>query len=156
MANNAARVGKREVRKALELHGGVVMHVAASFNVSRQTVYNWIAKYQLHDLVRQTRYVMHDIAEDNIYRAAIAGNLDVSMFILRYMPPGAHQERWTSRSELTGKDGAPLGLSADVVRLLEAMGIPLDDVARQFEQMIREEAAAQQSAAAQQKAASER
>lgn len=136
----ASKPSKREVRLALERHGGVIMHVAAAYNVSRTTVYDWIAKYKLQDVVQRSRFVMHDIAEDNVYRAAIRGDLDISKFILLHMPPAAGQMRWTSRSEITGKDGAPL-FAPDVLAILEQFGMTETEAVRQFEQLMREEAA---------------
>lgn len=135
-----ARVGKRSVRKALQEHGGVVAKVAAAFGVSRQTVYTWIAKYDLRGELTTARNLMFDLAADNIYLAVQAGNLDISKFVLTHMPPPAGQERWSNRTELTGADGAPLGLSPDVLEMLRRMGVEPSEVVREFEQMIRQQA----------------
>lgn len=138
-----AKVSKLELRRALAEHGGLVGRVAEAFSVSRQTIYNWIEKYGLRDALSSSRTLMFDLAEDNVFRAVEAGDLDISKFVLTHMPS---TRRWSSRAEVTGADGAPLALPADVVEMLAALGVSPSDVAKQFEAMIREQAAAAKAA----------
>lgn len=127
------------VKRALMEAGGVVQTVAEAFGVTRQTVYNWINEWQLHDVLDRTREAMFTMAEDNIRAAVEAGNLDMSKFVLTHMPV-VSSRRWSNRTELTGADGAPLGLSEDVIKLLAERNLNPSDVVREFEQMIRETA----------------
>jgi transposase-like protein len=131
------RVGKTSVRQALETHGGVISKVAESFNVSRQTVYNWIERYELREVVERTRDMMFDLAQDNILKAVTDGDVDVSKFVLTHMPTA---RRWSSRAELTGANGTPLGLSPDVIELMRRMGVEPSEVVKEFEEMVRQQA----------------
>lgn len=133
-----ARVSRKSVRAALKAHGGIVAQVADSFNVSRQTVYNWIKEYGLRDEMEFARDTMFDIAERNVYIAVQMGDLDMSKFVLTHMP---NASRWSNRQELTGANGAPLGLSPEVIQLMQMLGMEPSDVVRQFEEMVRAEAA---------------
>lgn len=136
-----ARVASRSVRVALEAHGGNISAVARSFNRSRQTVYNWIEEYDLWDDVKFDRDQMFEMAENNLFKAVQAGNIDVSKFVLTHMPT---PKRWSNRTEITGADGeAMFALSPDVMALLKAMGVEPSDAHREFEAIIREQADAQ-------------
>lgn len=129
------------VKRALIEHGGVVQDVAEAFNVTRQTVYTWINQWGLHDVLDETRQSMFTMAEDNILNAVSNGDLDMSKFVLTHMPVKSAR-RWSNRTEVTGADGAPLVLSQDVLKLLAEQNLNPTDVVREFEQMIREQAAA--------------
>lgn len=137
-----ARVSARRVREMIQEHRGILSEVAASFDVSRQTVYNWVKKYGLQDIVADARDSIHDIAEQNIFNAVRTGDLDMSKFVLTHMP--TRKERWSNRTELTGKDGEGLFVSSDVLEMMEALGISKSEVVREFEAMMYEIAAAQQ------------
>jgi hypothetical protein len=134
------KVSRRTLRLALEEHGGVIANVAVAFSVSRQTVYNWVERYQLQDIVATSRNMMFDLATDNVYQAVQDGNLDMSKFVLTHMPPPVGHQRWSNRTEITGADGVPLGLSPDVLKLMERMGVEPSDVVKEFEDMIRQQA----------------
>lgn len=134
-----ARVTKTDLRRALQHHGGVIAKVAEAYAVTRQTVYNWIDRYELRDLVESSRTMMFDLAADNVYQAVEKGDFEASKFVLTHMPTAG---RWSNRTEVTGKDGAPLGMSADVLELMRQMGLEPSDVVRQFEEMVRNQAAA--------------
>src|SRR5262245_50246558 len=54
----APRVSAKSVRLALIEQGGNVSAVAEAFRVARQTVYNWIERYKLRDLVELSRDTM--------------------------------------------------------------------------------------------------
>lgn len=134
-----ARVSARRVREMIQEHRGILSEVAASFDVSRQTVYNWVKKYGLQDIVADARDSIHDIAEQNIFNAVKDGDLDMSKFVLTHMP--TRKERWSNRTELTGKDGEALALSPEVVALMARLNIPLNAVAEELEALIRAQAA---------------
>ena len=50
-----ATVTKTELRQALQHYGGVIAKVAEAYQVTRQTVYNWIDKYHLREMVESSR-----------------------------------------------------------------------------------------------------
>lgn len=133
-----ARVSRKSVREALKAHGGIVAQVAESFDVSRQTVYNWIKEYGLRDEMEFARDTMFDIAERNVYLAVQAGDLDMSKFVLTHMPSST---RWSNRQELTGANGSPLGLPADVIELMRKLNIQPEDLAVHLSELVRAEAA---------------
>lgn len=132
-----ARVSRKSVREALKAHGGIVAQVAESFDVSRQTVYNWIKEYGLRDEMEFARDTMFDIAERNVYLAVQSGDLDMSKFVLTHMPSNT---RWSNRQELTGANGMPLGgLPQDVLEYMGKAGITPDVFMAQFVEMMRAE-----------------
>ena len=131
------KVGKTDLRRALDAHGGVIQQVADAYKVTRQTVYNWIDRYDLRGYVTAARKGMFEVAADNVYEAVMRGDLDSSKFVLTHMPGGS--QRWSSKTEITGKDGEPLVLSADVLAALRAMGIEPSEAVQEFERMIREQ-----------------
>lgn len=133
----ASRRDHKTIRLKLVEFGGNVSAVAEHFNVARQTVYNWIERYNLRDVVEDTRDKMFDTAERNISLAVEAGSLDASKFVLTHMPV-QKERRWSSRQELTGEGGAPLNLSPDVIALLEARGMSLEEIKAEIEAEIRD------------------
>jgi hypothetical protein len=137
-AGKKIRVSSNSVRKALQEHGGVVVRVAEAFRVSRQTVYSWVERYDLWWMLERARESMFDLAQDNIMQAVADGDIDCSKFVLTHMPTA---KRWSSRAEITGKDGSPLGLSADVIELMRRMGVEPSEVVKEFEEMVRVQAA---------------
>lgn len=139
-AGKKIRVSAISVRRSIEEHGGVVAKMAEAFRVSRQTVYTWVDRYGLWPLLERARESMFDLAQDNIMQAVADGDIDCSKFVLTHMPTS---KRWSSRAEITGKDGTPLGLSSDVIELMRRMGVEPSQVVKEFEEMVRQQADAQ-------------
>lgn len=129
---------QKSIRLAFEAHGGNISAVAEQFGVVRQTVYNWIEKYGLRDLVEFQRDKMFDLAERNINLELIKGSFEASKFVLTHFPT---ERRWSSRSEFTGKDGEALFLSAEVREAMQKLGLAESDVVREFEALVLAEAA---------------
>ncbi len=136
-AKRAKKVGKTDLRHALDAYGGIIAQVATHFSVERQTVYNWLDDYDLRDYVNVARRGMFEVAADNVYEAVMRGDLDISKFVLTHMPGGT--ARWSSKTEITGKDGEPLMISPDVRDALREMGIELSEAVREFEEMVRQQ-----------------
>jgi hypothetical protein len=130
-----ARVSRKSVREALAAHGGNITRVADAMNVSRKTVYNWIEQYDLRDDLQVSRDEMRDIAERNVFLAVQSGDLDTSKFVLTHMP--SSQPRWSSRSEVTGADGAAL-IPPDVADAIKQSGLDVREVLVRFVEIIRE------------------
>ena len=132
-----ASVTKTELRMALQTHGGIVARVAKAYDVSRQTVYNWIDKYHLTEMVESSRKLMFDMAADNVFVAVSDGDFEASKFVLTHMPT---PRRWSNRQELTGANGMPLGgLPQDVLDYMGKMNITPDVFMAQFVEMMRSE-----------------
>lgn len=132
-----ASVTKTELRMALQTHGGVIAKVAEAYQVTRQTVYNWIDKYHLRDMVESSRVLMFDMAADNVFVAVEKGDFEASKFVLTHMPT---PRRWSNRQELTGANGMPLGgLPQDVLDYMGKMNITPDVFMAQFVEMMRAE-----------------
>ncbi|MBK9751723.1 MAG: hypothetical protein IPO91_34480 [Chloroflexi bacterium] len=132
-----AKVTKTELRKALEAHGGVIAKVADAYQVTRQTVYNWIDTYHLREMVEASRVLMFDMAADNVFVAVEKGDFEASKFVLTHMPT---PKRWSNRQELTGANGMPLGgLPQDVLEYMGKVGITPDVFMNQFVEMMRAE-----------------
>lgn len=137
-AKRAARHDHTTIRRALIDLGGNVSAVAEHFLVTRQTVYNWIERYGLRDVVAFERSRMFELAERNIYFEVERGSFEASRFVLTHMPNAG--ERWSSRSEVTGKDGEPL-FAPDVMAALAKMGYTEAEIKARFEASIRQMAA---------------
>lgn len=135
-----ATVTKTELRMALQAHGGIIAHVAKAYEVTRQTVYNWIDKYHLRELVESSRTMMFDLAADNVYQAVEKGDFEASKFVLTHMPT---PRRWSNRQELTGANGAPLGLPADVIELMRKLNIQPEELVEHLSELVRAEAQSQ-------------
>lgn len=125
---------KAQLEQALKDHGGVVSRVAKAFGVSRQTIYNRLDHHGLRDQVEAARGYMYDLAVDNVMGALETGDLDISKFVLTHMPNAV---RWSNKTEITGANGVPLGLGADVLEMLRRLGIEPSEVVKQFEEMVR-------------------
>lgn len=127
---SSPRVSAKSVRLALQAHGGNVSAVADAFDVGRQTVYNWIKRYALRDLVELSRDTMFATAEANINLAVQAGDIDASKFVLTHMPT---EGRWSSKTDVSV---SPLGIPPEIKKMLDDMGLAVDDVGTAFNEMI--------------------
>jgi hypothetical protein len=132
------RPGKLELRTALISGGGVVRAIADGYDVSRQTIYDWIEFYDLGDVLIRARTAMFDIAVDNILGAVDKGDLDMSRFVVTHMPT-TERSRWSNRQELTGANGVPLNATPELITLMERLNISGDDLVRELETMLRNE-----------------
>jgi len=132
-----ATVTKTELRQALQHYGGVIAKVAEAYQVTRQTVYNWIDKYHLREMVESSRVLMFDMAADNVFIQVENGDFEASKFVLTHMPT---PKRWSNRQELTGANGMPLGgLPQDVLDYMAKMNVSPDAFMAQFVEMMRAE-----------------
>ena len=118
-----AKVSKVSLKKAIDAHGGVIAEIAEYYDVSRQTIYNWLDKYKLRALVASARQDIKTIARDNLYGALLGGDVDVSKWVLLNM----------------GDDGE-VRFSADALRALAVLGLDVRDAVQQFETLIHAEA----------------
>jgi hypothetical protein len=136
------KYGRKALREAIKGSRGIKTEVARALGCSRQTVDTYLKRYpDLEAQLVSERETLVDLAESKL--AVLIEHLDVRaiMFALETL---GKKRGYTKRVEATGADGAPLGLSPDVLGLIEAMGLGVSDVVRAFEEMIRAEAALKQ------------
>lgn len=133
-AKKRTKVSKTAFKRAILENGGNVSGIARQFSVERQTIYNYLRDWQLHDYLESARHDLFVAAEQNIYDAVIGGDTDLSKFVLTHHP---QRERWSSKQEVTV--GA-VPLSEDALQLLKRMGLDVADVAAEFEALIRAQA----------------
>lgn len=120
--------GKTSLRAAIKEHGGLVADIARHYNVSRQTIYNWLDHYNMREELVKGRHMMRDVAKDIVYQRLFAEDddkqWDAAQFVLTRLRD----------------DGELLSLSPVTLALLKNMGIPLADFLAEFEAMIQAEA----------------
>lgn len=121
--------------RVLQGTGGNITKAADVAKVSRQTVYTWIEKWQLHDVMDDARDTIFEMAETNIFTAVKAGDLDQSRFVLTNMPPGKNRQRWSAKTEISATVvGIPL--SEETLQKLAVMGYTPDMVAAELENLL--------------------
>jgi len=120
--------GKVSLRKTIEETGGVVSDIASHFNVTRQTIYNWLEHYELRDKVVEARQNMRAVAQDVIYARLVTGDdaqsFDAAKFVMLHLRD----------------DGELLALSPETLLLLRQMGMDTSAVVASFEAMVRQAA----------------
>lgn len=116
-----AKPGKRNFRRAIEAHGGIVTEIAKHFDVTRATIYNWLTHYQMRDDLRKARQSMREIAQDIVYARLLSDNEDKSFEAARFTL--LHLRN----------DGELLMLSPETIRILDQLGINMATVAQHVE-----------------------
>lgn len=130
-----ARFSRKQVESAIIGTRGIKATIAARLGCSRQTLENYLMRYpELREILAQERETIIDLAESKLVEAVEQGETRAVMFVLETMGKG---RGWSKRTEITGADGAPLVLPADVLEALRARGIEASEVVAQFVEMIR-------------------
>jgi len=133
-----AKFSRRTFREAIIGSRGIKSVIAEALDCSRQTVDNYLTRWpDLVGVVAQERESLVDRAESKLMEAVDKGELKAVLFVLETM---GKERGWTKRTEVTGADGAALGLSPDVMQLIGAMRLDMSDVVQAFEEMIRAQA----------------
>lgn len=129
------------------IHGshGVKAVVAARVGCSRQTVDNALTRWpSLNEILDEEKSMLVSSAVSalvsDVADAESDGHQRAYMFVLRTI---GKDEGFSERQEVTGADGAPL-LSPEIVQMIEAQGLDVSEVVRQFEAMVRARAAQMQ------------
>lgn len=136
---NKPRYSRRTLREAITGSRGIKVAIAQRLGCSRQTLDSYLLRFpDLNALLADERDSIIDLAESKLLKAVNAEDWRAVQFVLETLGKG---RGWSRRTEVTGADGAPLGLSPDVVALMAQLGIEASAVVAQFEQMIREQAA---------------
>lgn len=132
------RISKRKFRLAVDGSKGIISVIARRLGCSRQTVYNYMERYpEFKELIDDEREEIIDLAEFKLLKHVNAGELRAILFVLESL---GKNRGWSKRTEVTGADGAALGLSPEIVALMAQLGISESDVVREFEALIRAQA----------------
>jgi hypothetical protein len=133
-----SKIRKSDLRRAIQADGGNVSRMAVRFNVTRQTIYNRLDETGLRGEVSKARANIYDMAVDNVVAWLDAGDPVMTRWALeRYPGGGPDQPRWSSKTDVVV---GSVPISDETLRLLEQMGVGVEDVAAQFEQLVREAA----------------
>jgi len=129
-----------ELRKAIEGSFGIKATVVRRLGCAPQTLDNYLARRpELRALLAAESDSIIDTAESKLVEALHEGDWRAVQFTLETKGKG---RGWVKRSEVTGANGTPLGLSAETMALLQSVGVTAEEVTAQFELMIREQVAA--------------
>jgi predicted transcriptional regulator len=125
-----ARISKRRVREVLAEKNGVITQVAEALAVTRQTVYNYLDKYQLWDDLERDRQRLLTLAVNNIAAAVEKGDVDTSKWVASRL---GREQGWNEKIDV---EGTMLPLSPEALKNLERLGLDVSEVVRQFESML--------------------
>lgn len=138
-----AQFSKEAFEAAIKKAHGVKAAVAGAVGCSRQTVENALERWP--DLQERL-----DVARSGLIGDAVSalkkdidtplndGHQRAYMFVLKTLA----KEEFTERQEVTGADGAGLlDLPPETVRLVEAMGLDIGEIKKQFVGMVKAAAA---------------
>jgi hypothetical protein len=133
------RYSRRALREAIYKSRGIKLNVAKTLGCSRQTVDNYLARWpDLQPVLDAQREELLDLAENKLVALINRGDVRSVIFALSTL---GKERGYTTRSELTGKDGESLTLSPEVAALMARMNIPASAVIEELEALIRAQAA---------------
>lgn len=132
MSKKGTKITKTSFRRAVELEGGNVSGVARRLKIARSSVYNYLQRWDMRDELDAAKADMIGAAKDTVYDQVLEGDLDAARFVLTHHPK--NPERWTSRQEVTVTG---VSLSAEVMQLMEELGVDVETAAEAFEAQIR-------------------
>jgi len=131
---------KERFEKAIKDARGIKAAVAGAVGCSRQTVENALDRWpDLRDQLDAARSgLLHKAVSalaTDVENAKNDGHQRAYMFVLRTL---GKDEGFSERTEVTGADGAGLlDLPPETVRLIEAMGLDIREVTKQFAGMVK-------------------
>src|SRR5690554_3647553 len=108
-----ARVSKRRVREVIREKFGVITQVAEALEVTRQTVYSYLDKYELWDELERDRQKLCKLAVNNIANAVESDDLETSKWVASRL---GKADGWNEKIEV---EGAVLPLSPETIRQIE-------------------------------------
>lgn len=120
-----------EVIGAIRRCNGILAATARELKTSRNTVRRYIETYpDVAAVYKEASETVLDLAEQRLFRAVNNGSIRAIMFLLK--TKGKHRGYMeTTRQELTGADGLPLGTSPNI-----DLSVLSDDELEMFEQLI--------------------
>lgn len=127
---------KERFELAIKDSMGIKTAIAQRVGCSRGTVENALERWpDLQALIDDERSSIIDLAETKLMQQVTGGELRAILFTLETL---GKDRGWTKRTEVTGADGERLmGLSPDVMKMIESMGLDMSEVVRQFETMVK-------------------
>lgn len=127
-------------REAVRASNGIKSEVARKLKCSRQTVDTYLKKYpELQDELVKARDSFVDEAESRLMKAVKKNNLTAILFTLETL---GKNRGWSKRTEITGIDGENvLKLPPEMVDTLRVLGLSAQDVMREFEALLKLQAA---------------
>ena len=130
-SKKSTKVTKDAFRRAIQQQGGSVSGIARQFGVERQTVYNYLKRWELRAELQAAREMLFEVSQQTIYDAVLDGDTDAARFVLTHHP---RHERWSSKQDIsiTG-----VNLSPEVMGMMEELGVDVETAAEAFEAQIR-------------------
>ena len=109
----AYKLKKKEVEAKLRELSGNMFVTAQALGISRQTLYSFVKKNGLEDVVQEARESMTDIAETSLKRAVINGEAWAVCFTLKTLGKSrGYVER--VQQEISGRDGQAIEIKPTV------------------------------------------
>lgn len=109
----AYKLKKKEVEAKLRELSGNMFVTAQALGISRQTLYSFVKKHGLEDVVQEARESMTDIAETSLKRAVINGEAWAVCFTLKTLGKSrGYVER--VQQEISGRDGQAIEIKPTV------------------------------------------
>jgi hypothetical protein len=113
-----------------------VSEAARALGCDRQTLYNYLKKYpELLAAQVLARESLVDLAEGKLGEAVEAGEMRAIIFTLETL---GKKRGYARRTELTGEDGAPLGLPPEVAQKAREMGVEPSELMAEIVTLIME------------------
>lgn len=131
MGRSNSRITKTDLRRAIELDGGIVSKMAARFGVTRQTIYRRLDETGLRAEVDRARTLIYDMAVDNVVAWLEAGDATMTRWALERYPGGP---RWSAKVDV---DVTGIAISDESRAMLEELGVTVESAAEAFEAHIR-------------------
>lgn len=126
------KVTKAAFRRAISQQAGNVSAIARQFNVERQTIYNYLNRWELWDELNTKKANIVGASEQTIYDAVLDGDTDAARFVLTHHP--RNKERWSSKHEVSVSG---VNLSPETLGMMEELGVDVETAAEAFEAQIR-------------------
>jgi hypothetical protein len=140
---------KSSIKAAIKGSMGIKLVVAQRLDCSRNTLDNYLNDFpDLKEMLVAERVPVIDegerdqlvsLAEEKLVNDLNKGDQKAYMFVLETL---GKSKGYTKRTELTGADGESLTISVETAAIIRRMGLDINDVAREFEEMIQAVAAA--------------
>lgn len=109
MPRGAYHYSDELIEQALRVGRGMILPAAKALKCSHRTIYDRVRKSRhLQRVLKEEREKTLDIFELALFKAAQAGNIAAICFGLKCL---GKDRGYVERSEITGKNGAPVGVS---------------------------------------------
>lgn len=122
--------------EAIKGSRGIKSAIVQRVGCSRGTLENAIDRWpQLAQMIEDERHSLVDFAESKLLEQLRSNDMRAILFTLETL---GKDRGWSKRTEISGKDGAPLfNIPPDVVAIIEKRGLDMNQVLNHFVNMIR-------------------